>query len=520
MKSYQSICVVGAGPSGLCTIKELKECGIHVTCYEKNSTIGGAFAIRTSTSKIYDSLLLTVSNFFMAYSGFPISSQEGRRYWNAVEYEKYLQKYSKKFGLLDNINFNSSVTNVERLDTGYKVTTKDHSGKEITEIFDAVVMCSGTNKIPYIPEIDGADLFEGDILHTDNYTNADQFSDKKVVCIGIGESGADIAHEISNKAKECTLLMRSTPSVVPRWINKNTSDGYTTRSFNALGKLRMNKFMRLKGKLSLAVKRNNSKTETLHYGWLAKSTGYFNHFLTKNDNFIEDIAEGRLMVEKATIKEIGKTSIELSNGSRIDADTLIFSTGYREDFDVVDSFIKVSSFRDLYKHMIHSDLGPTFSFIGWARPSQGGLPACSEMQARYLALVLSGRLPFPDKTKLSEEIKLDREWEDDFFETSKHLTSLVDYHRYMMSMAKDIGCSPRNSLILSPYLSYKLWFGSHLANTYRITGPGALKKQSLRIIKSLPITTSLQRNIIVSLITLFSYLALPIKGRKKIKNRK
>ena len=77
--SQKNICVVGAGPAGLTTIKQLLDEGHKVTCFEKNDNIGGVFKSGNS----YDTLRLTVSNYFMAYSDFmPLS--EHLKIWSGA----------------------------------------------------------------------------------------------------------------------------------------------------------------------------------------------------------------------------------------------------------------------------------------------------------------------------------------------------------------------------------------------------------------------------------------------------
>ncbi|MFA0648513.1 SidA/IucD/PvdA family monooxygenase, partial [Vibrio cyclitrophicus] len=85
--------------------------------------------------------------------------------------------------------------------------------------YDAVAICVGITQNPQIPVYEGQDTFTGKILHSANYTNPEEFRNKKVVCVGVGESGADIAHQIANVANECTLSIRHYPSILDRWYN-------------------------------------------------------------------------------------------------------------------------------------------------------------------------------------------------------------------------------------------------------------------------------------------------------------
>ncbi|CAH9060252.1 Ferredoxin--NADP reductase [Pseudoalteromonas holothuriae] len=499
----KKVCIVGAGLSGLCTVKELKEKGHQVTCFEASSSVGGSFCADAKSSKVYDSLLLTVSNFFMAYSGFPIDVKKKRRYWSANEYLSYLDRYVEHFELSESVLLNTRVQHIDKIGSSYNVQVQTELEKVASMQFDAVVICTGTNRVPYMPEVAGAVNFQGDILHTADYTEPSRFAGKRVVCVGAGESSADIIHDIANVADDCSVLMRSKPSIVARWINDETNDAYTSLAFSALGRKGMNAFMRLKAKSLLLTKRKLSKKEKIQYQWQLDSPGFMNRFLTKNDVFLDDIANGNLKAIKSEIKNITKGAVELMDGTSIKADVIIFNTGYRQEFSILDSIVQPSDFRDLYKHMFHPEIGENLAFIGWARPSQGGVPSISEMQARYLAQLLSGERVLPKGQVLHAEINKDKEIESKHFKDSPALTSLVDYHDYMKSLSSLIGCRPKVNFLFEPQLTYKMIFGCHLSNFYRLNGPGENRKEAIKIIKGLPTASSLRRNTWITILFLF-----------------
>lgn len=513
--TVKNVCVIGAGLSGLCTIKELKEGGHNVVCYENKPYAGGVFGDGLQNNS-YDSLSLTVSNYFMAYSALPVDTSESRRYWTVAEYGRYLQQYINAFGLDPHIKLQTEVVEVTRQTDSYSVTVKNAAGIQSTNVFDAVVVCTGTNRVPRMPKVPGADEFQGSIIHTEDYTNADKFKGKRVLSVGLGESGAEVAREIADVAESCLAISRTRPCIVPRWINGETGDAYTSKSFNALGQKGINHFMQIKSKLKLATKKNLSPVAKLHLEALADNPRFVNKFMTKNNEFMNNVCSGSLDIKYTSIRRFTKTGVILDDGSEFDVDAVVFNTGYSENFKFVESFIKLDNIRDLYKHMFHPDLGDSFALIGWSRPSQGGVPACSEMQARYLSLLLSGQRRLPQGAELRKKIEMDRHWEERYFSLSRNLTGLVDYHQYIRSLAKLVGCTPKVNPLTSPWLSCKLWFGSHLASTYRLNGPGELKEQSEQLILSLPIAASLGRNVSVTLITL---LLSPVILLEKIKLR-
>ena len=137
--------------------------------------------------------------------------------------------------------------------------------------------------------------------------------------------------------------------------------------------------------------------------------------------------------------------------------------------------------------MFHPDLDATFSFVGWVRPAEGGVPALSEMQARYLARLLSHETSLPSdlKTRAAAEAQEERER----FHIVPHLDTLCHYPTMMERIAELVGCKPNMLWILltDPILWYKLWFGSHQSAVYRLYGPGACPDQARDFISNLPI---------------------------------
>ena len=211
------------------TIKELLEEGHEPICFEKSDGIGGVF--HPEYGKVYDSTLLTVSNYFMAFSSFPPKKDEKRDFWTHQEYFKYLEEFCDHFSLRLHLKFNTEVRNIKQLpDGGYTVTVR--TGDEISEMrFDAVAICTGTHQIPKRPEFKGEENFTGEIVHSSTYQNAEPFAGKRVLCLGIGETSADVTHEIATVADSCMLVVRRHQSIVERYPSGrgHTSDAYTSR---------------------------------------------------------------------------------------------------------------------------------------------------------------------------------------------------------------------------------------------------------------------------------------------------
>src|SRR4051812_40359646 len=116
------VCVVGAGASGLVAIKELLEEGHRVRCFEQSSHQGGVFNAPPE-GRAYDSLKLTVSNYFWVFSSSPPDLEEPRRYWTKDEYSAYLLRYADHFGLHEHIELEVAVTKIKRTAEGTFLVT-------------------------------------------------------------------------------------------------------------------------------------------------------------------------------------------------------------------------------------------------------------------------------------------------------------------------------------------------------------------------------------------------------------
>lgn len=499
----KNVCVIGAGPSGLVTVKELKEQGHKVTCFEQSHKEGGVFCKTSKCDvKAYDSLILTISNYFMAFSGLPPSIHEGRRFWSRREYEEYLQYYTDYFNLRPIIKFDHFVKRVTPHGDGFTVTVGNQAGEE-EHFFDALALCVGITQKPVLPDFNGRDRFKGEVIHSASYRNPLPFKDKKVVCVGMGESGADITHQIANVASHCTLSVRHYPSILDRWFNQETNDAFTAHAFCSLGASGMNNWYDKELRATLKKDSDLSQEHKITFDWALKTGGYFNQFITKSEVFMQDVAAGRLNYNVGGIDRLEDNKVIFCDGQEAEADVIVCSTGFQEHSPFTEPWLSITNVRDLFKHMIHPDWGTKLAYIGTARPIQGGVPACSEMQARYFALLLSGERHLPDRNALADIIEKDRLHEEECLKLTPNLKGLVDYEQYMPTMANLIGCNVRGRDLINPYLFYKYWFGSHLPIFYRISGPGKIKKLPKRIIKKLRVAYTLREQI--SLLAHFLY---------------
>lgn len=464
----KKVAVIGAGLSGLVTIKELLEEGHDVVCFEKNNDIGGVFSDIGS----YDSVELTVSNYFMAYSDF-MPYDDTVRFWTRAEYKDYLDRYATHFDILKHINFNCLVKQIKKTADGFDIiVTKSDESVSIHHV-DNIAICSGQFQKPNIPDIKGLETFPGPIVHSSDYKNPklceEIFLGKKVLCLGMGESAADIVTEISEMAKSTVLSLRRYHVFSKKLVkNKIPIDVMQCRYWHSIPARNKASKVRNIWHHALQSKYQPDKLIAKHIIDAPDEPG---SVVTKTERIFQAVAKG-MEVDIGGIKEISGSTVVFNSGRKEEFDSILFCTGFKFYLPFLDAEFQFEDIKDCYLQVFHPTFGDKIAFIGFVRPQQGGIPLMSELQARYYALILSEKKSLPENLpELAEQDK--KIWEQEFYETP-NVFALVNGLRYNEKIADLIGCRPpKPSLIASPHKFLVYWFHHVWPCQFRLIGPGA-----------------------------------------------
>jgi len=216
-------CVIGAGPSGLTALKNLRAGGIDAECLEREDDVGGNWYFGSAASSVFESTRLISSKSLTQYTDFPMP-----RDWPAYPDHRqcldYLRSYARHFGLLPHIRGHSVVERIEPAGPSGAGWIVHVRGREPAH-YGGVVIASGHNREPRFPDIPGT--FSGPLLHASHYKSPRQpvaIAGRRVLVIGAGNSGCDIAVESSHHAAATALSTRRGYYVVPRFILGRPAD--------------------------------------------------------------------------------------------------------------------------------------------------------------------------------------------------------------------------------------------------------------------------------------------------------
>lgn len=399
------VCIIGAGVGGLVTARALKEKGIAFDCFDKRDRIGGIWAFDTTgehTSVWYNMNMNTPRGLYQ-FTGFPMPASYPD-FPSHQQVHAYLESFVDYFGLRGGIHLNRAVERAERLPSGlWRVTLADGE----VRLYDAVVVANGHHNTPNYPTYAGRDSFEGEAVHSKFYRYRHGYRDQRVMVVGVGNSGAQIAVDVSHDASMTYLSLRRGVYVLPHYL-------FGVRMDKVMWKLNswwVKKMLphplfglMFTGLYNLVIAKNRQM------GMPKPDHLMMSSLPTLSENFANRIGDGKLKIVPEVRRIDGKT-VHLADGTSLEVDKIIYSTGYRTDFPFFDpGFLTVEDNRiPLYKRVFLPDV-PNVAFVGVFQAVTWGFLDMMEKQAVMVADYFSGayRLPPPDEQRadIAREIKV------------------------------------------------------------------------------------------------------------------
>ena len=368
-----TVAIIGAGPSGLTLAKQLKDRNIEFVVYERDQGVGGVWNINNQHSVMYESAHTISSKSMTQFSEFSMP-EEYTEYISHKKMLNYLQAYAENFKLLPYIQFASTVEKITKTKEGkYLVILQTGDEQE----FKHVAIATGHTSKANTPDL-SFDNFEGQIFHTQVYKEPSIFKNKKVLVIGAGNSGCDIACEATSSAHQVSLSLRRGYYFIPKFLLGMPADVFGETSV----KLRLPMFLRqVINHIIIRIFQGNLQK----IGFPKPDHKIFESHPIVNDLLIYYVRHGDISIRK-DVTDVLSNVVKFSDSTSMEADVIVLATGYEPDFTILQEDLRPTA-RDLYMN-VFSKLHYGLTFPGLLDPN-GGILDIVESQAKLLAMTIA-----------------------------------------------------------------------------------------------------------------------------------
>src|SRR3954447_8889398 len=416
------VAVIGAGVSGLCTAKALKDRGIEHTVFEASDDVGGNwyFGNPNGRSSAYRSLHIDTSKERISFADFPMPS-DYPDFPHHSELHAWLRDYADHFGLRASIRFNTTVERAARLDGG---------GWDVDgERFDALVVCNGHHWDPRYPEFPGH--FDGETIHSHDYIDTRDpidMHDKRVLVVGIVNSAVDICSEVSRKgvAERTLISTRSGAWVLPKYILGRPADTVV----KTIPQLPLKLQRRMGAVLQRLV---SGRMED--FGLPTPNHGFLEAHPTVSSELLLRLGSGDA-IAKPDVAELLGDRVRFADGSVEEIDVIVYATGYKITFPFFDpEFLSApDNVLPLYKRMFKPGVEDlVFVGLGQAIPT---IFPFAELQAKLAARYLAGDWALPSVPEMEAGIRADEARHVKHFSDRPRHTMQLDWYVYEHDMTK------------------------------------------------------------------------------------
>ncbi|MAS37868.1 MAG: hypothetical protein CL610_27985 [Anaerolineaceae bacterium] len=310
----EEVLVIGAGPAGIACAWFLEQAGIRYRVVDRAGVIASTWASQ------YPTLRLNTSRFFSHMPGrkFPLSFGI---FPTARQYHDYLERFVDDHQL--NIHLNVEVYRVAPQDDGWYVESS-----EGVAWYPAVVLATGRFSYPYQPPMPGIEQFSGQVLHSHDYKGAQDFAGQRVMVIGNGPSGVDIACALTETVRLPVYLAQRTGIVLrPRYPY-----GLPKHAWMLLAEALPNRFTHWLDHKAQEAQYRHVERSGIKVPAPGQESGAAG---TRGPELIRAAQRGQVQSVAVPVDFEDRTAL-LADGSHLELDTVILATGFYPKWDYLD----------------------------------------------------------------------------------------------------------------------------------------------------------------------------------------
>ncbi|MGZ1490690.1 flavin-containing monooxygenase [Brevibacterium sediminis] len=370
--------VIGAGAAGLSALAQLRKAGIDADCFEKDDRVAGHW------NTDYDALHLITARDQTFFEDFPMPA-DYPHFPRRDQVRDYIVSFAEEFALTDHIRFSTAVEAVEPIGgadsagtRGWTVRTRSSDGTVSERDYDAVLVANGHLRDAKIPNVPGT--FTGKQIHSSEYANTGDIDGDRVLVVGAGNSGCDLAVDAAQHRFEVDIVVRKgvffqpktyfgRPRQMLEWMNQFSAE---EQDFIA----------RLLAKVSLGDNTEYPGLPAPAERTLAEG------YAVVNDLLLYWIHHGRISVRPAIERFDGRT-VTFDDGTQRDYDTILYATGFNPSLPFLDDRLVAKNGTMPVKHaagIIPAGLDNLY-YIGLTAPRGPQIPIYG-MQAALVAKML------------------------------------------------------------------------------------------------------------------------------------
>ena len=373
--NHTPVLIVGAGPAGLAVAGCLRQRGIDATVLDQACGVGDAWRHH------YERLHLHTVKTHSALPGLPFPA-DAPRYVPRQGVVDYLEAYARHFAIVPRCG--ETVQRVEREGGSWRVHTA--GGRRYAA--PALVMATGANREPVVPVLPGQDVFAGRITHSRDYRNPQPFDGRRVLVVGMGNTGAEIALDLAEQGVRVALSVRSPVNIVRRDVLGRP----TQLSSIALGRL-----PEPLGNALATLLRNLSVGDLSRWGLRTPAVSPLAQLRREGKTPMIDIGtldrikSGDIAVYPG-IATLTREGVRFTDGRELPIDAIVLATGYRAALQALFPQHTLPLDARGLPVVVHGESGLRgLHFVGFDIRQPGGLLRTIAMQAQGVAERIAGQ---------------------------------------------------------------------------------------------------------------------------------
>jgi len=373
--SEAQVVVIGAGPAGVAAAVALKDRRLRPVLIDRAEEVASAWRTR------YDRLRLNTCR--------PYSHLPGRRFQKGTpmfpsrdQFVDHLDRHAHENGIELRLG-----TSAERIDRSNGHWRLDTSQGELRA--PQVIVATGYEQAPIVPDWPGRDLFAGELIHSREYLNPEPFVGKRVLVVGPGCSGMEIAHDLAEgEASKVWLSARTPPNIVLR-----AGPGGLPGDMIAVVLLHLPPRF---GDAVARFARKQDLGDLTEYGLPVPEEGTMSRLRRTGQapaivdmEVIDSIRSRRIEVVPG-VESLDEAGVQLARGSRVEPEVVICATGYKRALQPLVGHLGVLDEREVPRALGATPAAPGLRFIGYV-PRPGGIGYAGK-EARRAARAIAREL--------------------------------------------------------------------------------------------------------------------------------